>query len=141
MDTDLIARLREAAHYADEFEGERELLTEAADALETKDGQIEALELEMKVRLPIQEYKAHLKARIAELEARTVLTHGTVDMMVTEYPKLRSRIAALEAALKPFIEAEALKHTVSTGTSYEHTIWEICVSEAAFRAAYAAYRR
>lgn len=69
MDTDLIARLREAAHYADEYESERELLTEAADALETKDGQIEALELEMKVRLPIQEYKAHLKARIAELEA------------------------------------------------------------------------
>lgn len=45
-------------------------------------------------------YKAarHLSAeRIAELEARTVLTHGTVDMMVTEYPKLRARIAELES--------------------------------------------
>jgi hypothetical protein len=50
-------------------------------ALENK---IEELELELLVRLPIQEYKAELRARIAELEAEN---------------------AKLRAALKPFADA------------------------------------
>jgi len=49
--TELVKEAREAAHYADEYAGERELWTRVADALEAQAKEIE-----------------EMRARIAELE-------------------------------------------------------------------------
>ncbi len=92
MTDDIITRLR--SEWPDVKDAR-----EAADALEAKDRQIEALELELKVRLPIQEYKAHLKARIAELEA-------ALKQSARVEASLASRIANLMDALEPFADVK-----------------------------------
>jgi hypothetical protein len=76
MTDDLIARLREAAHYADEYEGERELWTEAADALEEITASREAVWKHAKMLE--KDLLAH-KERIAELTA-ALLPFADVDV-------------------------------------------------------------
>jgi hypothetical protein len=71
MTDDLIARLREAARYADEYEGERDLWTEAA-------ARIAELEKMLAIHRLAVDVDA-LKARIAELEAALKLMIDTQD--------------------------------------------------------------
>ena len=62
-----------------------------------------------------------------------------VSLCVNE--KLRARIAELEAALAPFVDAAHFKITACTGSVIEKSVWNICVSEADLRAARAALEK
>jgi hypothetical protein len=95
--TDLIARLRAQAgsrmfkshEMSDGSMVWHPLCDEAADALEAQARRIEELEVELKVRLPIQEYKAHLKARIAELEAENAVLWRKLELYAAAYLSAR----------------------------------------------------
>ena len=120
--TDLIARLRSRVSVLD--------VDEAADALEAQARRI--AELRKEADMMHSEYKT-AAARIAEEEEK--------GREREEYIALcQIRIEELKAALAPFVDAAHFKITARTGTVIENTVWEICVSEAALRAAHAAYR-
>jgi hypothetical protein len=100
MIDDLIERLRRMNPNRNEWDGRAIEMSDgkvnmdfapwtAADALEAQARRIEELEVELKVRLPIQEYKAHLKARIAELEAENSVLRRKLELYAATYLSAR----------------------------------------------------